>query len=139
MFKRIVEVRNTSLRFEGKSLTEQHHKRDCDINRLFNRLVGGDTTVLKTGGVYADITEMPSSLQMVLNHQIDGRRAYESLPDSVRSRFTTAESFYAAVMDNNSRKTFEELGLIKVPQDPPAVKVEVVNPSQVADPNAPIA
>lgn len=139
MFRRIVEKRTTSLFFKGESRTEQHHQRDCDINRLFNRLVGGDPTVIRSGGVYADVSEMPSTLQAVLNKQIDGRRAYERLPDSVRNRYGTAEDFFAAVQDPNSRKTFEELGLVEIPKAVEPVKVEVINNSQGEAPKASVA
>ena len=137
-FRRNIDGRKTSLRFEGKSKTEAHHMRDCDINRLFNRLVGGDISVIKRGAVYADISEMPNTLQAVMNKQIDCRRAYEALPDNVRARYKTAEEFYRAVNDENSRSTFKELGLIVEPKPIEPVKVEVIN-SQVADPNAPSA
>lgn len=126
MFKRI--RRDVGLVCKDKSRTEAHHLRRCDINSMVNRLMGGDVTVLNNKPpIYADVSEIPDNLQAIFNHQIDARRGFESLPENVRRRYPTAEEFYHAVNDPNSRATFEELGLIVKPTTPEPVKVEVVN------------
>jgi hypothetical protein len=138
MFTRLAsKSRKTALHFEGQSRAETHLARQCDVNYLYNRLVGGDTSVLKTGGVYADISEMPDTLQGVLNTQISGRRAYEALPDSVRARYRTAEEFYSAAMNPSNREEFEALGILQksTPVDTPTtVSSEKTQPLSSGEP-----
>lgn len=106
---------------------QQHLAKFQDINNMVQRYLAGDTSVLRKG-TYGDFSKAPESLQEALNAQRAAIEAYESLPDSVRARYTSPEVFYRAALDPEQRQDFVKLGLaFDIKPDEP-IQVHVINP-----------
>lgn len=107
--------------------TQSHLVKFTDINYMIQRACAGDSSVYRNGS-FVDVADSPESLQDFLNTQRRAVEAYESLPESVRRRYTSPESFYAAANDDSQRDEFARLGLLINRTPEKAIKVEVVTP-----------
>lgn len=114
----------------GVSLTEQKWKERQDVNSIVARCLRGDTSGLKTCGFqYADISDMPKTLQEFMNRNISANAAFDSLPIEAREHYLTPTRFIQALSDENEIANFRKFGLLKEEvKEPTPVKVEVVNP-----------
>lgn len=108
--------------------TQTHLVKFADINYMIERACAGDSSVYRHGS-FLDVSDSPDSLQDFLNVQRRAIESYESLPDSVRRRYTSPESFYAAANDSTQRDEFARLGLIINREPDKAIRVEVVTPN----------
>lgn len=129
MFKR---ARNrVSVTPVGVSLTEQKWRDRQDVNSIVARCLRGDNSGLKTCGFqFADVSDIPKTLQEMLNSRIEADRAFDDLPLEAKEHYGTPARFVSALSDENERPFFEKFGLLKKPVETPSpVKVEVVNPS----------
>lgn len=128
MFKRIRKRIKTC--FRGPSLTEQKWKDRQDVNSIVARCLRGDTSGLKTCGFqFADVSDMPKTLQEMLNRHMDLTSAFDSLPTDAREHYGTPSRFLKALSDENEVANFRKFGLLKeAPSEPTPVKVEVINP-----------
>lgn len=108
--------------------TQVHLAKFCDINNMISRALAGDNSVFRTGGTFADLTDMPDSLQDALNAQRLALESYNDLPENVKQMYPNPQAFFAASLDPDNRETFKKLGLL-LPEEAPAspVKVEVIN------------
>lgn len=109
------------------SLTEQSHKRSCDINLLVARyqqtgILGDPSQYLQQH--YGDFTEI-GDYQEQQNAMAKARQSFEALPSSVRDAFANNPGkFIDALFDPSQRKKLEVLGLVKAatpaatPMDP---------------------
>lgn len=113
----------------GATLTEQRWKDKQSIKSMVARYISGDTTVVRKAS-FADVSELPDNMHDFLNRQFDAVHAFDALDDSVKSRFPTPTALLSALEDNASHDLLREVGILaKTPDEPKAVKVEVVNPS----------
>lgn len=119
----------------GPSLTQQHMKDECDINRILKKYQkdGILRHVSRFGGRYEDL---PDSIdyQESLNAVMAAEAAFLSLPSSVRSRFENDPGrFLAFVGDPANENEMIDLGL--------ATRREVKSavPRRDAEPPAPEA
>ena len=120
----------------GASLTEQKWRERQDVNNIVERCLRGDTSGLKTCGFqFADVADMPKTLQDMLNQRLSADAVFDSLPTEAKEHYVTPSRFIKALSDESERSHFEKFGLLKKPEpkaDP--VKVEVINPSPVTPP-----
>ncbi|WNK12908.1 MAG: internal scaffolding protein [Microvirus sp.] len=74
---------------EGKSLTQQQFKDECDVNSIMRRYMqtGVITHTDSRSGVYADITELPASYQEALDVVRYANEAFMQLDAQVRNKF----------------------------------------------------
>jgi len=74
---------------ENENLTEQSHKKDCDINEIVDRYEKTgyiDPFIDKSGGVYGDFTQY-RDYQENLNTVVRAQEAFALLPAEVRKKF----------------------------------------------------
>ena len=104
--------------FSKPSLTEQSHKRSCDINILVSRYQ--QTGVLGDPSQYLDLhfgdfTEIGDYQEQQLAIA-KARQSFEGLPSNVRDAFANNPAkFIDALFDPSQRKKLEVLGLVKAP------------------------
>ena len=98
----------------GESLTEQHHKDDCDIHTILRRFVAtGVLPVLDSSPVYGDFSNV-QSYQEAQNLIARINEYFKSLPSRFRERFgNDISKFIDFVNDPSNRKECQELGLIE--------------------------
>lgn len=126
MFKRNVKACK-GVEFSAPSLAARHLKKMADVNNLIARAVRGDSSAFRPGGWYGDISDLPDTLQSILDKQLAARDYYHSLPVEIQSRFTSYEAFLNALPDEQYRDFFVQHGIFHVPSSPSPVKVEVIN------------
>lgn len=110
----LVESGRESIKDKINSFREQ-----TDIAYIIKRIQLGDTSVLRTDGVYGDFTQMPKTFAEALQLQIDGEKQFMSLPLDVRNAF-----------DNDFRKWFATAG-----SDDWMVKMQPVFPDEMRSMN----
>jgi len=120
----------------GPSLTQQHMKDECDINRILKKYQkeGILRHVAKFAGRYEDL---PDSIdyQESLNAVMAAQEAFISLPSSVRGRFDNDPGrFLAFVGDPANSNELVSMGLAS--HRPPAKQSGGAAPKE-ADPAAP--
>lgn len=98
---------------KGKSMTEQTHKKDCDINTIIKRY--NRTGILAqrlSKGVYGDFTNV-TDFQTSLNRVRDAQQDFLALPSDLRKRFRNDPGeLIEFISDPNNRKEAIALGLI---------------------------
>lgn len=101
----------------GESMTEQHHKDDCDINCVLRRLTGDDYLTRSPGPeVYG---EMPEELDyhLAFNKVQAVQAAFDELGPVVRERFKNRPAALLAFLDDPSNLDEGiELGLLVRPE-----------------------
>lgn len=117
--------------FEGqKSMTEQHHKKACDVNNILKKYkaTGNPELIAKARGFYADVSS-GVDYHEALNklHEIDN--IFGTLNSDVRKRFSNDPAELLSFLgDSSNREEAETLGLIeKAPEpetSPPAASSE---------------
>ena len=95
------------------SMTEQHHARDCDINRIVSRYIStGELPVGRTDGQYVDVSMMTSyadALQVVEQAE----SLFSELPARVRDEYQNDPMLLMnAFSDPAQRDKLEALGLL---------------------------
>lgn len=74
----------------------QSQKESTDMSYILSRMAAGDTSMLRTDGMYGDFTQIPNTLADVLQLQIDSNRMFASLPAEVKEKFHfDANEFFA--------------------------------------------
>lgn len=107
----------------------RHLKKMADINNLIARVARGDSTAIKAGAFFSDVSQLPEDLQGLLNKELVAREAFESLPADVQHRYTSYEAYLNALVSPDEREFLTKHGIFKEPaEEPSPVKVEVVNP-----------
>lgn len=119
-------------RVGGQSLTQQHMKDECDINRILKKYQkdGILRHVARFGGRYEDLPDN-IDYQESLNAVMAAEQAFLSLPSSVRGRFENDPGrFLAFVGDPANENEMIELGLAT--RRPPAEQSGGAAPKEVA-------
>lgn len=120
----------------GPSLTRTEFQEDCDINHLMARFekTGVISHINQRQPIYADLSEMPDTLEEALAQLEAGKAAFMSLPAAVRREFDNDPvEFVAFAADPDNIDQLREWGLAKpVEKAPEPLAVRVV-----ADPAPP--
>lgn len=82
-----------------------------DIKSLINRALGGDLSVFREDGFYADVTGIPKTYADILNLVNDAKRKFEGLPVELREKFNGDFEMFFATM--GSEDWYNRLGLNK--------------------------
>lgn len=115
---------------DEESAVQPQFKDSCDINQMIARLARGDLSVLKSTGVYYDITNIPTDLQSSLNLQIQVRDFWNADEnDALRKRFVVPENLIDFLSDSKNREEAIQLGILPAPVADAPVEVKVVNPT----------
>lgn len=98
----------------GKSLTEQSHKAECDINNILKDYVktGLIRHANRNKGMYDDITcqDFQSAMDILNNAQ----NMFNELPSKVRKRFGNDPSaFLQFVQDPKNGEEMQRMGILK--------------------------
>lgn len=125
----------SGLSFEGDSLTQQHFKDDCDVNKIIDRYTRTGVVpaelIQQSEGVYGDFSNVGDFLaaqQSVLN----ARQSFEALPSSIRRRFNDDPAQLIAFMsDENNYDEALSLGLVNKRLD----KIDV-SPTPITEPSS---
>lgn len=107
------------------SLTEQHHKTECDIRTIIKRYdkTGLINHVNSAKAEYGDFT-MVNEYQDALNTVINAQNAFDELPSDVRKKFNNDPgAFFEYATNPDNLDGMVELGL--------AVKPDPVAPQEV--------
>lgn len=112
----------------------QSHRDSVDIHVLLARYSNGDVDALsRVQGVYADVTQMPSTYAELLNTLIVAENQFNSLPVEVREKFDQSFEKYMVSMDDMP-SFLEKLGVTSgsinpepVVTEPEPVKPEVTS------------
>lgn len=72
---------------------------ECDVSRIVQRYVNGDTSVLqRLQGVYCDVTGVPTDLTTAFQTVSAARAYYETLPEAVRREFGSLGKFLDSIV-----------------------------------------
>lgn len=128
MFSRFNRPSFKGLVCSSPSPVARQLKSMVDINNLIARVTRGDSTAIKSGAFYCDVSELPDCLQGILNKELVAREAFTNLPCEVQRRYTSYEAYLNALTSDDERDFLTKHGIFKEPAVEPApVKVEVVN------------
>ena len=77
----------------------QSHRQSVELSTLLQRYAQGDVTALnQIGGVYADVSDMPSTYAELFNRVRDAENSFNALPEDVRSLFDNSPvSFWQSI------------------------------------------
>lgn len=95
------------------SMTEQHHKNDCDINTILKRYdkTGLITHVNNMQATYGDFTEV-NEYQESLNLVMAAQQSFADLPSNIRKRFSNDPGeFMEFITDPKNSEEMIKLGL----------------------------
>lgn len=102
----------------------QSHKESTDIHVLIDRYHKGDLEIMERlqqhPGVYADVTNMPTSYADLLNTLHHGEQEFMRLPVEVRSQFGHSYEQWLAAMDNMPLWR-ERMGFVQLEQTNDAI------------------
>lgn len=94
---------HAGLTFDKPSLVQPHFQRDCDINRMIQRALGGDASVFARKGVIVDAGDAPESYHEAMNIMVNAQQVWDELPDNVRRAYGNAAHFVAAIEEERSK------------------------------------
>lgn len=119
----------------GESRTQQHFKRECDINNIMAKYqkTGLITHYKEHGPRYGDFIGF-QDYQTSMNQILDANEAFESLPATVRKRFQNDPSrFLEFIQDADNVDEMIEMGLAERRPMPPDAQPR---PPQAPEPAA---
>ena len=123
--------REVGLVCEEETLTEQHHKKSCDINNIMakyqkTRMLDHVNTYQ---GDYSDVLEI-GDYHDCQNKLLAADEAFNSLPSEVRGRFgNDPGAFLEFVSDGENRDEMVSMGLIQEVGDPNPGGADATDPS----------
>lgn len=89
----------------------QSHKEECEIENIIRRAVEGDYNALNAvNGVFADITNCPSSIAQAQQYIIDAKNEFEKLPKDIKAKFEYNPEIYIAEMSTKTETWLEKTG-----------------------------
>lgn len=118
----------------GESMTHQSFKNECDINFIMRKYqqTGLIDHVNQFNGDYSDLTENVD-FQTALNITLDAQNAFDSLPSSLRKRFSNnPKEFLDFVSDESNIDEMKKIGLINSSADTDSSSLETVTDESAA-------
>lgn len=89
----------------------QSHREECEIENIIRRSVEGDYQALNAvNGVFADITNCPSSIAEAQQYIIDAKNEFDKLPKEIKAKFEYNPEVYIAELGNNPESWLEKTG-----------------------------
>ena len=80
----------------------QSFKDSCDIGRIVERAIAGDSSVLqRVQGVYTDCSDVPATMTELMNLGIIGKNAWDNLSEEVKAKFENEEDFRNALLNGD--------------------------------------
>lgn len=80
----------------------QSFKDSCDIARIVERAMAGDSSVLqRVQGVYTDVTAMPETMTELMNLGIIAADAWDNLNPDIKAKFDSEEDFKNALLNSD--------------------------------------
>jgi phage internal scaffolding protein len=108
-----------SVKFEDKSLTQQHFKEECDINNIMRRYMNGEAVMVPNSEpIFGDFS-MDFDFQTAQNTLIDATNRFMMLSSEVRERFGNDPAKLLQFL--TKRENLDEaikLGLVPKPVEP---------------------
>lgn len=102
-----------TFRSAGKSLTEQHHKNDCDISLIMRKIRQGQAiSAVRQPQYYIDDASIPDyqeSLEIIRR----GESAIAKMPEAFKRRFRSFPEFLSFIQNPENREECQRLGLVK--------------------------
>lgn len=109
----------TILDFKGeKTMTEQSHKEDVDINQIMARAMRGEQSeyMQQNQGRYGDVSPIQYHQAQII--MADARSLFEGMPAKIRNKFdNNPEKFLKYVQDDKNKSEMIELGMITNPEE----------------------
>ena len=133
---------------EEPSMTEQHHKKSCDINHIMKKYENSGFVehVNKYQGNYSDLSGL-TSYHESMNIVTRAQQAFEQLPSNIRTQFSNDPGKFVEFVSNPDNKDeMEKMGLIETQPDyapnfgavdtpvPPEEKAAPVEPAKTSEP-----
>ena len=139
-YTRYDRVIGIQLEFNLPSLTEQHHKDDCDVNIILERYC--KTGVLpenaRKNGVYGDFSACAQDYREAVRLLQDAHDRFDSLPSRIRERFDNDPEKLLAFLDNPENEAqARKLGLLATVTDAPEARENDLNETRVPGAAAP--
>lgn len=89
----------------------QSHREECEIENIIRRSIEGDYNALNAvNGVYADITNCPSSIAEAQQYIIDAKNEFDKLPKDIKAKFEYNPEIYIAEMGGNTQGWLDKMG-----------------------------
>ena len=109
----------------GKSLAAQEYKDESDINVILKRYACGDNSVVRTSGVFADVSQL-GDFQTQLEVVRRATEDFAALPADVRSRFgNDPAALFAFLADSSNDNEAVKLGLKVRPTVEPSLAEQI--------------
>ena len=114
-------------------LTEQSHKKDCDMHRIVGQLreTGVTAHVKQYAGTYQNFIGVPD-FQQAMDAIADAKTMFETVPSHIRNQFNNDPGqFLGFMQDNANYEAIQEMGLdVSHLTKPPEAAAEPVSPSR---------
>lgn len=122
--------RRVQKQFVGESMTEQHHRKDVNINTIVGRYKKtGLLPNYHASGTYGDFTSI-GEFQECIDRVFEAQAGFDSLPSDLRKRFQNDPGkLIAFLADEKNREKAIELGLIEKPSQTPVEPVKETPPA----------
>lgn len=107
---------------DGKSMTQQHFKEECDINTIVERFgLTGHMPHVERLPSYGDFTGV-FDYQTAMNAIVAARETFDTLPANIRARFHNDPHEFvdfceATKTDEIAHREAVKMGLIELPED----------------------
>ena len=109
----------------GKSLAAQEYKDESDINVILKRYASGDNSVVRSSGVFADVSQL-GDFQTQLEVVRRATEDFAALPAEVRSRFGNDPAVLVAFLaDPSHDEEAIKLGLKVRPSVEPSLSEQI--------------
>lgn len=117
----------------ASSLCQKHLKRDCDVNVMIAKFLGGDASCLRHG-VYLDCTSVPSDFTEMQNIITRANSVWHDLPDNVRYAYRSPENLIKALDDEQSRHVSQTHKVVSESVEKPKVDKDNKNLATISSP-----
>ena len=110
----------------GQTLTQQHFRDECDVNRIMKQWIATGTIehIARTEGVYGDFTNV-GDYQDAQNRIVEAKINFLALPLPIRKRMNhDPEKLIAFLSDEDNHDEAVELGILAPPAEAHPDQVE---------------
>lgn len=107
----------------------QEYLEETKIENVIQRVIAGDTSVLRPDAIYQDITNMPTNMIDAMNQVKALEKTYNELPKEIKDKYQTIEEFVQA---SGTEKWMKDMGYIT---EPIPVQTPIVETREEAIPN----